>query len=40
MNGRGTASDVLEASAHAYINAVNKYLIKQSSVVKEPTAIK
>ena len=31
FNGRGTASDVLEASANAYINAVNRYLIKKST---------
>lgn len=35
INGRGTAADVLEASAHAYINAVNKYLIQQNTVRKE-----
>lgn len=30
MNGRGTAQDVIEASANAYINAVNRYLIKNT----------
>src|SRR5690606_22539414 len=32
MNGRGTAQDVIEASANAYINAVNRYIIKQQSI--------
>ncbi|RKQ35670.1 2-isopropylmalate synthase [Oceanobacillus halophilus] len=32
MNGRGAAQDVIEASANAYINAVNRYIIKQQSV--------
>ncbi len=29
MNGRGSAQDVIEASAHAFLNAVNRYLISQ-----------
>lgn len=40
INARGTAADVLEASAHAYINAVNKYLIQQNTVKKEATTTK
>jgi 2-isopropylmalate synthase len=28
VNGRGTAQDVIEASANAYINAVNRYILK------------
>lgn len=28
MNGRGTAQDVVEASANAYLNALNRYLIQ------------
>src|SRR5690606_5719968 len=39
FNGRGTASDVLEASANAYINAVNRYLIKQSTKQESPATI-
>lgn len=39
FNGRGTASDVLEASANAYINAVNRYLIKKSTEEKAPATI-
>ncbi|MEK4802844.1 2-isopropylmalate synthase [Oceanobacillus sp. FSL K6-0118] len=31
VNGRGTAQDVIEASANAYLNAVNRYMIKQQS---------
>ncbi|WP_431799688.1 2-isopropylmalate synthase [Halobacillus andaensis] len=35
-SGRGSAQDVLEASAHAFLNAVNRTLhTKQSNVVKE-----
>lgn len=32
VNGRGTAQDVIEASANAYINAINRYLIKTQAV--------
>ncbi|WP_246001135.1 2-isopropylmalate synthase [Oceanobacillus piezotolerans] len=32
MNGRGSAQDVLEASANAYLNAVNRYIITKQSV--------
>ncbi|OZU88132.1 2-isopropylmalate synthase [Virgibacillus indicus] len=36
VNGRGTAQDVIEASANAFINAVNRYIIqKNSSVLKQ-----
>src|SRR5690625_1018135 len=31
MNGRGSAQDVIEASANAFLNAVNRYLIKKHS---------
>ena len=31
MNGRGSAQDVIEASANAFINAVNRYVIQQST---------
>lgn len=31
MNGRGTAQDVIEASANAFLNAVNRYLVNQNS---------
>ncbi len=30
MNGRASAQDVIEASANAFINAVNRYVIQQS----------
>jgi 2-isopropylmalate synthase len=36
VNGRGTAQDVVEASANAYLNAVNRYVIQQQS--KQQTA--
>ena len=31
FSGRGTAQDVLAASANAYINAVNRYLMSEQS---------
>lgn len=31
MSGRGSAQDVLEASANAYLNAVNRYVIQQKT---------
>ena len=31
FSGRGTAQDVLEASANAYINAVNRYLMSEQA---------
>ncbi|MCC4722172.1 2-isopropylmalate synthase [Salinicoccus sp. RF5] len=37
VNGRGTAQDVIEASANAYINAVNRYILKMQ-VEKEEVA--
>ena len=39
MNGRGTATDVLAASANAYINAVNKYLIQQQTAAMKDESI-
>ncbi|WP_085991247.1 2-isopropylmalate synthase [Oceanobacillus senegalensis] len=42
MNGRGSAQDVIEASANAYINAVNRYIIMHQSTKqneKEKTPI-
>ncbi|MDY0393331.1 2-isopropylmalate synthase [Virgibacillus halophilus] len=39
MQGRGTAQDVLEASANAFLNAVNRYLIqvaREESKVQSP----
>lgn len=35
LNGRGTAQDVIEASANAFLNAVNRYLINKSAQQKE-----
>jgi len=35
LNGRGTAQDVIEASANAFLNAVNRYLINQNSKPKK-----
>ncbi|GAB3069066.1 2-isopropylmalate synthase [Virgibacillus ainsalahensis] len=35
VNGRGSAQDVIEASANAFLNAVNRYIIHQNSVTKE-----
>src|SRR5690625_6552996 len=34
MNGRGTAQDVIEASANAFLNAVNRYVIQKQSEEK------
>src|SRR5690625_5864542 len=31
MNGRASAQDVIEASANAFINAVNRYVILQNT---------
>ena len=31
MSGRGSAQDVLEASANAFLNAVNRYVIQQKT---------
>ncbi|MFC4557694.1 2-isopropylmalate synthase [Virgibacillus kekensis] len=35
MNGRGSAQDVIEASANAFLNAVNRYLVQAKSRRKE-----
>ncbi|TVT29076.1 2-isopropylmalate synthase [Salinicoccus cyprini] len=35
VNGRGTAQDVIEASANAYINAVNRYILKTQANKEE-----
>ncbi|MFP3821625.1 alpha-isopropylmalate synthase regulatory domain-containing protein, partial [Bacillus sp. SIMBA_008] len=32
--GRGVAQDVLEASAKAYVNAVNRHLIFKSNLIE------
>src|SRR5699024_7489390 len=31
LSGRGTAQDVIEASANAFLNAVNRYIIQKHS---------
>jgi len=35
VNGRGSAQDVIEASANAFLNAVNRYLINQNTKSKK-----
>ncbi|WP_188454260.1 2-isopropylmalate synthase [Virgibacillus oceani] len=35
MNGRGSAQDVMEASANAFLNAVNRFLVQQKASKKE-----
>src|SRR5699024_3646423 len=35
VNGRGTAQDVVEASANAYLNAVNRYVIQEQAKQKQ-----
>ncbi|WP_067729022.1 2-isopropylmalate synthase [Oceanobacillus damuensis] len=35
VNGRGSAQDVLQASANAFINAVNRYIIKTKTTAKK-----
>ena len=35
VSGRGSAQDVLEASAKAFLNAVNRVFFNQNSAVKE-----
>lgn len=37
MNGRGSHQDVLMASANAFLNAVNRYITKHSTVKKQET---
>jgi 2-isopropylmalate synthase len=39
VSGRGSAQDVLEASAKAFLNAVNRVFFNQKAVVKEPAAL-
>src|SRR5690625_3754903 len=39
MNGRGSAQDVIEASANAFINAVNRYVIQSKANTKRPKTI-
>ncbi|GAA0590708.1 2-isopropylmalate synthase [Virgibacillus siamensis] len=40
MNGRGTAQDVVEASANAFLNAVNRYMIQFHQSKPKETAAK
>jgi len=35
VNGRGSAQDVLAASANAYLNAVNRYIVQQNAAKKQ-----
>src|SRR5690625_4295530 len=35
VNGRGSAQDVIEASAYAFLNAVNRYIISQQTKVNK-----
>ncbi|MEC5423088.1 2-isopropylmalate synthase [Virgibacillus sp. C22-A2] len=35
VNGRGTAQDVIEASANAFINAANRYIVQQRTSVNK-----
>lgn len=35
VNGRGSAQDVLAASANAYLNAVNRYIVQQIAAKKQ-----
>ncbi|WP_164215778.1 2-isopropylmalate synthase [Virgibacillus sp. YIM 98842] len=35
VNGRGAAQDVVEASANAFINAVNRHVVQQTNLKKE-----
>ncbi|MBP2257197.1 2-isopropylmalate synthase [Virgibacillus alimentarius] len=35
VNGRGTAQDVVEASANAFLNAVNRYVIQEQTKLKQ-----
>jgi 2-isopropylmalate synthase len=39
VSGRGSSQDVLEASAKAFVNAVNRVFFNQYAVVKEPAAL-
>lgn len=40
VNGRGTAQDVIEASANAFLNAVNRYIVQQNSTITKKEVIK
>lgn len=40
MNGRGAAQDVIEASANAFLNAVNRYIVQQQASQKKEAAVK
>src|SRR5699024_2420718 len=35
VSGRGSAQDVIEASASAYLNAVNRYIIQKTTKAKQ-----
>ncbi|ASK63753.1 2-isopropylmalate synthase [Virgibacillus phasianinus] len=35
MNGRGSAQDVIEASANAFLDAVNRYIVHQKTSIKK-----
>ncbi|MGG3468267.1 2-isopropylmalate synthase [Neobacillus pocheonensis] len=39
VSGRASAQDVLEASAKAFLNAVNRVFFNQKAIVKEPAAL-
>ncbi|MFF2449540.1 2-isopropylmalate synthase [Neobacillus sp. NPDC058068] len=39
VSGRGSAQDVLEASAKAFLNAVNRVFFNQTAMVKQPAAL-
>lgn len=36
VSGRGSAQDVLEASAKAFLNAVNRVFFNQKALIQEP----
>jgi len=39
VSGRGSAQDVLEASAKSFLNAVNRVFFNQKAIIKEPAAL-
>lgn len=39
VSGRGSAQDVLKASAKAFLNAVNRVFFNQNATVTEPAAL-
>jgi len=39
VSGRGSAQDVLEASAKSFLNAVNRVFFNQTAVVQEPAPL-